>query len=59
MTGKDYYILSWDETKEDGTIIPQKIYCDSMKEMLKRGMKLDEREDVHNLWAETQHKWKD
>lgn len=56
---KDYYILEWTETNVYGETIFQKVYYDSMLELIEAGTRIAEKDNVCNMWATTKHRWKE
>jgi hypothetical protein len=56
---EDYYILEWAETNVYGETISQKVYYDSMLELIEAGTRIAEKDNVRNVWATTKHRWKE
>jgi hypothetical protein len=56
---RDYYILEWAETNVYGETISQKVYYDSMLELIEAGTRIAEKDNVRNVWATTKHRWKE
>ncbi len=56
---KEYYILEWMETNVYGETISQKVYYDSMIELIEAGQRIAEKDNVCNVWTTIKHRWKE